>query len=1044
MSFSINKKEEAKKAIRKLVEQFDSQVIFYKSNKYKEANVEDDFIKPFFCALNWNTSNEGLSPAQREVIVQAKGKKGKEPDYLLQLNGKPHFYIEAKHPKYKLWEETDYIWQAYSYAYSTQSSARSQKVDFSLLTDFEEFRFFDCTFKPTKKLELLNNFVVRDWRYPNYIGKFDELWDIFEKNQVGKGSLESLYLNEKKIKANRIPPDKAFLDDLDNEKTGWRIRLAKDVHKFNPDLDQDHVTAVVQYVLDRFIFIKVLSDREIEDDYLSQIITEIDKASLKSEKGLLNKTCRNLFEKLNKTYNGSIFKPREELDDVFLSNKTLSKILKELLPDNSRYNFKQIPVEILGKVYEEFLGKVVTLKNTRTVIEQKPEVRKAGGVYYTPQYIVDYIVENTVGEKLNSCKSIEDVCKIKICDPACGSGSFLLGAYAYLIQWTINFYSKKIKGELTKKQKEHIYLNKEGEVRLTSYLKRELLQNCIFGVDIDSQAVELAKTSLSLKMLEDTKRDELYQEVTLFHEQVLPNLDENIKCGNSLIGSDFYEGKNLSLFDIKEKRKINVFDWDGKDGFPEIMKAGGFDCVIGNPPYVKEDIHREIFEVARQSKISKYYQGKMDFWYFFTCFSIDILKKAGLHSFIAQNNWITSFGASILRNKILVESQLISFFDFNDFKVFENANIQTMIFLLKKCNPPKGYKINCFKVLDKNIAIGDLQGILRKKVTSNDKIRSFQSLIAPEYLINSTINFSPLRINQMLEKMENKSNYRLSNNEIGNGIDVLQDFVSKKHVEKLKNRDVNIGDGIFVLNRKEVEKYCFSERELKKLKPYYTSKQLFRYFGYPKTSFKILYADKAVRNKISEYPNFKTHLNKYKRVMTSVFAPYGLHRARNKDFFEGEKILSLRKTRIASFTYTDFPCYVSRAFLIIKSDKINIKYLTGLINSKLINFWLYYKGKKQGEQLQVDKDPLLRVPLIKLNKESKLDLSNSTQKSQHDRMISLVEQMLDTQKMLHETKSPAEKMQYQKDADILDKQIDQLVYELYELTPEEIKIVEGE
>ena len=356
------------------------------------------------------------------------------------------------------------------------------------------------------------------------------------KNQVKKGSLDAIYLDAKKIKVNRVPPDKAFLDDLDNEKNGWRIRLAKDVHKFNPSLDSDHVTAAVQYVLDRFIFIKVLSDREIEDDYLAQVITAIDNASLKSEKGLLNQTCRNLFEKLNKTYNGSVFLPRDELDNVFLSNKTLSKILKELLPDNSRYNFKQIPVEILGRVYEQFLGKVVTLKNTRTIIEEKPEVRKAGGVYYTPQYIVDYIVENTVGEKLKACKSIDDVFQIKICDPACGSGSFLLGAYECLIQWAIQFYSKKVKDKLTKEQAKRIYLSTEGEVRLTSQLKRELLQNCIYGVDIDSQAVELAKTSLSLKMLENTRHDELYQEVTLFHEQVLPNLDENIKCGNSLIG----------------------------------------------------------------------------------------------------------------------------------------------------------------------------------------------------------------------------------------------------------------------------------------------------------------------------------------------------------------------------------------------------------------------------------------------------------------------------------------------------------------------------
>ena len=186
MSLLIHTKEEARNKVGELVEQFHSKIKFYKSDQYKEANLEDDFIKPFFRALNWNVSNEGLSPADREVIVQAKGREGKEPDYLLQLDGKPYFYIEAKHPKYKLWKEIAYIWQAYSYAYSTQSSARSRKVDFSLLTDFEEFRFFDCTFKPSKKLELLNNFVIFDWKYPNYVDEFDALWDIFEKKPSKK------------------------------------------------------------------------------------------------------------------------------------------------------------------------------------------------------------------------------------------------------------------------------------------------------------------------------------------------------------------------------------------------------------------------------------------------------------------------------------------------------------------------------------------------------------------------------------------------------------------------------------------------------------------------------------------------------------------------------------------------------------------------------------------------------------------------------------------------------------------------------------------
>lgn len=376
-------KEEAREQIKNLAESFESKIDYIKnSGQYKEAQIEDEFIKPLFKYLNWNISNEGISnTADREFIVQAKGRNGKEPDYLLQLDQKPKFYVEAKHTKYDLQKRTDYIWQAYSYSYSTQSLSASKKVDFALLTDFEEFRFFDCTF-PVKDNSILNNYCVIDWTYKDYINKFDELWDYFEKENVRRNSLSgatsrpTLYINEKKIKANRISPDKAFLNDLDNEESGWRITLAKDIKKYQPDFTSEFITQSVQLILDRFIFIKVLSDREIEEDIIKQIVGRIQKEETSAHS--VFEECKDIFHDLDKTYNGSIFSERAELDGVKVGNKTLVGILKDFLPENSRYNFKVIPVEILGTIYEQFLGKVVTTTDKRAKIEYKPEVRKAG------------------------------------------------------------------------------------------------------------------------------------------------------------------------------------------------------------------------------------------------------------------------------------------------------------------------------------------------------------------------------------------------------------------------------------------------------------------------------------------------------------------------------------------------------------------------------------------------------------------------------------------------------------------------------------------
>ena len=1019
MDMNLTKEEKLSK-LKELTEQFHKNIEQYKSNKYDEANTRVDFIDKLFELLDWDVRNiQGYSEQYREVVREDKVKiegREKAPDYSFRIGGVRKFFVEAKKPSVYIKKEIEPSYQIRRYGYTA-------KLPLSILTDFEEFAVYDTRIKPDKNDDAS---IARIFycTYLEYEKNWDFIYNTFLKEAILKGSFDR-YIEENKNKKGTSEVDKELLKLIEE----WRTELAKNIALRNPELDIYNLNIAVQKIIDRIIFLRIAEDKDIEK--YQQLLNATKNEGVYSN-------LKKIFTNANNKYDAGLFREEDWLSNLKLDDKVLSSIIKGLYYPECPYEFSILPVEILGNIYEQFLGKTIRFKNVKeghtAIIEEKPEVRKAGGVYYTPQYIVDYIIENTIGEKIKG-KTPEEISTLKICDPACGSGSFLVGAYKYLLNYHLEYYTneKNIKKAL---KDEKIYQVSQDNYRLTIEEKQNILVNNIFGVDIDQQAVEVTKLSLYLKLLENVGRE--FQDYLFKHSDIklLPDLDNNIKCGNSLIGSDFYKDKDLSLFTNEDMRTINAFDWDKE--FSDIFKNGGFDVVIGNPPYVKEYTDKEAF-VFKDGKLSKYYEGKMDLWYAFACLSIDILKEDGLHSFIATNNWNTAAGASILRNKIINETKILKFIDFSDFKVFSSASIQTMIYVIKKKKISVPYKIEYIKITNPNITINDIISIinLKNNIESYNKNSNFLKYyiitINPSEIKNKTFTFVNSEINKILEKIKNKNNFNLQYDEVGTGIDVHQDFVIEKHLEKLRNNEIKKGDGIFVISNEEKKKINFNKEELKYIKPYFTTNELFRYWGSNENNYWIIYSNLEVRKNINNFPNIKKHLDKFKNIITSDFAPYGLHRSRDQKFFEGEKIISLRKTSKPCFTYTDFPCYVSQTYFIIKINRIDLKYLTGILNSKVINFWLYHKGKKQGDQLQIDKEPLLEIPIFKTN-----------DKNIHDKLISLVDQMLDAQKLYHNAKTENDKKLYKQKIDLIDKDIDRLVYGLYGLTEEEIKIVEEE
>ena len=647
----MTNKEIGFKKIQELVTRFSEQLTAYKKSDYNETQTRRDFIDPFFKALGWDIDNEqGFAESYREVIHEDRVKVGtatKAPDYSFRLSGGQRlFFVEAKKPSVLIKDDIQPAYQVRRYGWSA-------KLNVSVITDFEEFAIYDCTKKPipTDKTSVAR---VKYITYNDYISEWDFLWNTFSKEAVLKGSFDK-FIGGNANKKGTATVDKEFLNSLDQ----WRTLLAETISKENKQLDEDELNFVVQQTLDRIIFLRICEDRSIEPygrlkeclnhgDYYENLLLEFKQADDKYNSGLFN------------------FKKDQISHQLKINNKTLKTIISQLYYPECPYEFSVLSVEILGSAYEQFLGKTITINSKgKAVIELKPEVRKAGGVYYTPQYIVDYIVLNTIG-KLCEKKTPKEVAEIKIVDPACGSGSFLIGAYQFLLNWHKDYYiqNPNKKNPLT------------PEGNLTTPEKKKILLNNIFGVDIDTNAVEVTKLSLLLKCMEGETQASIAHQMKMFNERVLPTLDDNIKSGNSLIDTDYYD----TQLDFGEERLIKPFSW--QKAYPTIFKNDGFDVVIGNPPYIGVKLQdRHLKDYVRV----KYHHSKgADIYVAFIEKGLDIINSKGTLGYIVPNKFFGADYGKLIRKEFKENYQITTILDEKDNKVFHDALISCIALTITK------------------------------------------------------------------------------------------------------------------------------------------------------------------------------------------------------------------------------------------------------------------------------------------------------------------------------------------------------------------------
>jgi len=1001
-----------------LIETFGRNVEAYHSQQYNETQLRREFIDPFFEELGWDVTNKaGYAQAYKDVIHEDAIKVGgatKAPDYCFRIGGVRKFFLEAKKPTVNIKGDPHPAYQLRRYAWSA-------KLPLSILTDFEEFAVYDCQTRP-KQTDKADTARIMYFTYKHYSDKWAKIADVFSRDAILKGSFDKFAVATKG-KRGTTTVDTEFLQEIES----WRSMLARIIALRNRSLSRGEINFAVQRTIDRIIFLRMCEDRGIEDyGQLLKISTGERTYPRLSE----------IFEKADQKYNSGLFHFQDEpgratppdnlTPNIIIDDKDLKWILHSLYYPQSPYEFSVLPPEILGNVYEQFLGKVITLTSGhRANVEEKPEVKKAGGVYYTPSYIVDYIVKNTVGKLLGdpSCHSRESgnpsrhceersdeaissklktknskpcpersrrlktprqVANLRILDPACGSGSFLLGAYTYLLNYHRDWYVDNDPQKHTKK----IYQGKGGQWHLTNAEKKRILLNNIFGVDIDSQAVEVTKLSLLLKVLEGEDAQTLENQYRLFHERALPDLANNIKCGNSLIAPDFFDNLDPDSITDELHQRINDFDWQTE--FPKIFsgKNPGFDAIIGNPPYVRVRQLKTDNPVVAAHLESKY-RCAIHVWDVYLLFfekALSLIGSKGLVSYIVPIQTLHQPNCESLRSILINETSIDAIANLSQIKVFQKPIVKNCIIVTKK--PHK--KNNVIAVSEPRHTI-DLVETPFDRLWPQDSVteRNGYSLKTDLLSVKSLLCEKIAKLSQTLGELY---------------------YVTFGMRSCAKGKGQGGKDRLVTTNAREP----FA-------KPYLEGREISRYSISPSGRF-------------------------IKYIPEDMYSP------RDPRLFEVKKIVSqtmLSKMKLIATLDTDH-FYVEQSLLCIIPHGIltpvrdvttpALEFVLGILNSNVASF--YYRTyiidySLGGGLVHATPGAQSKIPVPKLNMKNKTDVAK------HDKMVKLVDRMLDLHKKLAAAKIPDDKTRIQRRIATTDKQIDNLVYDLYGLTEKEIVIVKG-
>ncbi len=912
-------KERAKAEIAKLIEKYQRE----KNKKYNEEATKNDFILPLFKILGWDVEDSN-------VVSKEENISGKRVDYGFRIGGIPKFFLEAKGMDEDLegsrtvkGREVTYAEQAINYAYY-------KGCNWAILTNFKGIIVYDAWAKASSQ----SSFRFAIW-VDSLLSDFESIY-LLSREAFENGLLDKKY----STKSRKRPITEQLLLDF----TTFRAILSKDVYNLNKskDLTEEELDEAIQRLFDRLIFIRNCEDRELEPyELLSKL-----RQWKESRKGTLIGRIREVFAQYNEDYDSKIF-DNHLCDHVEINDDVLSKVVGGLYTTENgavSYDFSLIDADVLGNIYEQYLGHILSKTKARTKLTESRAKRKEEGIYYTPSYIVDYIVRNTVGELIKNKKT--DVEKIKILDPACGSGSFLIKTFDVLNE----YYGKKEGYNQNK-------LDFSG-VGTTYSTKLSILKNNIFGVDLDKQAVDVAQLNLLLKVAEKKER--------------LPTLQKNIKNGNSLI--DDY---NI----VGDK----AFVWDKE--FSEIVNEGGFDVIIGNPPYVN------VYLLSKNVKEMEYYQKtyfsaykKFDLYVLFIEKAIKLLKENGYFSFIVPDKFLLQPYGRNLRKFILENCCIIKIVDLTKYKIFEEATVDNIIL------------------------------VLRKKTDKNERDKNKVKIVRPleNPKTKNSINENTLEISQRIYSEDALNLFRL---------DVNPTKLRLK--EKIETGSAFIKDICYVnwgARSGDIKRFVVKEKINELCKPMLDGRDINRYVIMYDNKY-LIYDTEKLYN-----PMFKELFENPKIIIRDVNAREGIKATFDESGYYTEHTLSI------CIPYCELEGINRRGLKLMveqinKSKSYDIKYILGVLNSKLITF--YFKTFV-GSGLHVYPDNIRTLPI------------KTVSKTEQEKIITLVENMLLLNKrvLASSGKDTDKNNKYKDEINETDAQINEIVYKIYGITDEEKKMIE--